>query len=304
MTKDPAERTGWRGAAALSLGVLALSSAAILFRASDAPALTTAMWRVALSALLLAPLASLRGRGEPIHVPATLIAGVALGLHFWTWMLSLQRTSVASSTLFVTTTPFWVALAARWLPYEQRPTRRTVAGMAISFTGGALIAVNAGSGDAHVSLDGIALATVGAWLAAAYLVAGRVGRQTMSLARFAFGANAVAAFVLLILGLATGTTLLGWSPQTWILFLALAAVPQLIGHNALLWAVRSVGAAIVALAVLTEPVGATLLAWAIFDESPRWFELVGGALLLIGLAVAVSRAANHVPSHPEEPKPT
>lgn len=276
--------------------MLALSSAAILFRASEAPALTTAMWRVAFSAILLAPLAARRNPGEPVHVPAVIIAGVALGLHFWMWMLSLQRTSVASSTLFVTTTPFWVALAARWLPYEAPPTRRTVLGMLVSFGGGALIAAHAAGAEAHVTLDGIALAVLGAWLAAAYLVAGRVGRQTMSLPRFAFGANAVAASVLLVIALATSTSLLGWSAATWSALIALAVVPQLIGHNALLWAVRSVGASIVALAVLTEPVGATLLAWLLLAEPPAWYELVGGALLLLGLAVAVTGTRPTVPT--------
>ena len=50
----------------------------------------------------------------------------------------------------------------------------------------------------------------------------------------------------------------------------------------------TLGAALVALAVLTEPVGATLLAWALFDETPHRFELVGGSLLLLGLGVAVT----------------
>lgn len=311
-----------RTAAALTAGILALSSAAILIRlAGEAPSLTIALWRVALSAALMlpfalftsaAPNASSAAPGTPsttaitaaLRSPAAIVGGVALALHFWTWMHSLTLTSVASSTLFVTTTPFWIALASPWLPHEARPTPRVLAGMGVCFAGGVVLA-SASSATGPVSAAGLAWATAGAWLAATYLVAARAGRQTHALPAFAFAANLVAALTLLPIALVTNTPLGGWATGTWLAIVALAVLPQLIGHNALLWAVRTTGAAIVALAVLTEPVGATLLAWGFLHETPSPRELVGGALLLGGLALAVARRREDPQAQsPAAPSPT
>ena len=303
-----------RTAIGLSIGVLALSSAAILIRlAADAPSLAIAFWRVALSAILLVPFAlgraprkGMREVLEALRHRAPAIGGVALGLHFWAWMHSLTLTSVASSTLFVTTTPFWIALASPWLPHEARPTRRVLAGMLVCFLGGLVLGSGAwspgdlnGTTDRTVSAEGIAWAIVGAWLAAAYLVAARAGRQRFALAPFAVAAYTTAATTLATLAVITQTPLAGWGTTAWLAILALAVFPQLLGHNALLWAVRATGAAVVALAVLTEPVGATLLAWGFLGESPSPTELVGGTLLLSGLALAVtktSRPTDHAPN--------
>lgn len=308
-----------RTAIGLSIGVLALSSAAILIRlAADAPSLAIAFWRVALSAILLVPFAiasnprdGIRDVLGALRHRAAAIGGIALGLHFWAWMHSLTLTSVATSTLLVTTTPFWIALASPWLPHEARPTRRVLAGMLVCFIGG--VVLSSGSwgadeiertNDRAVSAAGIVWAIVGAWLAAAYLVAARAGRQHFALAPFATAANTIAAITLAVLAFATQTPLAGWGTTPWLAILALAVFPQLLGHNALLWAVRATGAAVVALAVLTEPVGATLLAWGFLGESPSPTELLGGTLLLSGLALAVSRTSTRPPrTHDNEPNP-
>ncbi|MFT5992425.1 MAG: drug/metabolite transporter (DMT)-like permease [Bradymonadia bacterium] len=299
---------------ALTIGVLSLSSAAILFRASEAPEVPTVFYRVAFSALLLLPLAARSGElTGALRRPIVWLAGVALALHFWSWMTSLRMTSVASSTLFVTTTPVWIAIAARWIPGERPLNRVGWTGMSVALLGGvALIAGASGywptlqnaEGPAAVTYEGaryvtpaatlgvtfggIAMATLGAWLAAIYLTCGRIGRQTLGLASFACGANLVAALVLLAVAAVRGDPFYGWPASTWLVLVALAALPQLLGHNSLLWAVKTVGATIVALVVLTEPVGATALAWFIFQERPETFELVGGLFLLLGLALAIA----------------
>lgn len=271
----------------LGVGVLALSSAAVLIRVADAPALSVAFYRLAFSALLLGGFAAPHGGAawRLTDWPAVALAGTALALHFWAWMQSLALTSVASSTLLVTTTPVWIGLAARWLPGEARFSRRGWMGVGLAIAGGAVVALSAGTG--RVTLAGVGLATVGAWLVAVYLLVGRHARQRMALAPYAAATAAVAAAVTGTLALATGAPLAGFDRTTWLALVALAAVPQGIGHGALLWAVRWTGAAVVSLVVLLEPIGAALLAGVFLDEVPGPMEGVGGALLLLGVATVV-----------------
>jgi len=64
-------------------------------------------------------------------------------------------------------------------------------------------------------------------------------------------------------------------------------VPQLVGHSAINWALAYVPAALVAVAILGEPVGATTLAALILREMPSVFEVGGGLLVLAGVYVVL-----------------
>jgi len=63
----------------------------------------------------------------------------------------------------------------------------------------------------------------------------------------------------------------------------LALVPQLIGHSCLNLTVRLMPVTLVSVAILGEPVGATLLGCFILGEIPTAREVVGGLLILGGI---------------------
>jgi drug/metabolite transporter (DMT)-like permease len=87
--------------------------------------------------------------------------------------------------------------------------------------------------------------------------------------------------------LATNAEFSGFPPETWLWFAALAFIPQLIGHNSLVWAVRYVGATTVALIVLLEPLGSGALAFLLFDERPTLLHGASSAVLIAGLAIVL-----------------
>lgn len=282
-------------AAVLTVSVLAISSAALWVLAADeAPSLTTAFWRVTISAVLLGGAVLVQRRALVVPWRYALPGGIALGLHFWLWMESLRWTSVASSTLFVTTAPFWVALYAAAFDPSDRPGRRGWTGIAIAVAGGALIA-SAGFGDdargGSVGVKGLVLAWLAALLAAAYFLWGARVRRTLDTVPAAATMNAVAAATLAVALAATGTAYSGFALGTWGAFLALALIPQMIGHNGLLWAMRFLGPTVASVAVLLEPVGAAMLAWVLLGQVPVWQEGVGGLLLLCGLALVITGRA-------------
>ena len=89
------------------------------------PSLTIAAMRMGLAALILLPVAWPRLRAELPRVtarpaaPPALLPGACLAVHFWSWITSLAYTSVASSTVLVTTNPIWVGLASLLLLRER-----------------------------------------------------------------------------------------------------------------------------------------------------------------------------------------
>jgi drug/metabolite transporter (DMT)-like permease len=71
------------------------------------------------------------------------------------------------------------------------------------------------------------------------------------------------------------------------LLVGLAVVPQLIGHTAVNRSLGHVPAIVVSVAVLGEPIGATILAAIFLGEEPTLLQLAGGLIVLAGVALGV-----------------
>ena len=274
---------------ALLIGVAAVSWAAPLIRLAEAPALVIAALRMSVAAPPLAAAGwalrrdELRGvaRGDLVVLA---IAGLALAAHFAFWIAGVQRTSVVASTAIVATQPLFVGFGG-WLLLGERPTRALLLGAAIA-AGGALLLAAEDLGDAG-SLRGDLFSALGAAFASVYLIAGRHVRPRLSNVSYAAVVNVIAALVLLLLLFASEGQATGQANEAYLYIVLLALVPQLIGHGSLTWALGSLPAAIVAVALLGEPVGATAIGATVLDEMPTLLEWLGAAVLLAGVYVAL-----------------
>ncbi len=279
--------------AALAVAVLAISWGSILVRLCDAPPLTIAFLRVAIASLMLAPPAlymrSRRPRTDRAWGGAAAAAGLLLALHFATWVASLSFTSIAASTLLVSTQPVFSLLLSRRLLGE-KAGGRTMFAMLIALGGVALIVW----GDIRAGEDrliGDLLALAGAVTAAGYLVVGRRVRESVSLPTYLGAVNLWAAIG------AGGLALLFSQPLVpvvrvdlaWCFLMAL--VPHLLGHGTLNWAVRRMRAYLVNLIVLGEPVLATLYAFLVFGETPPVLVYPGALLIGAGVVLAFSETS-------------
>lgn len=295
----------------LAVSVLALSVAAPLVRLSAAPPLAIATWRLGLSVAIVGGAALALGswrqwRALSRRDALTAVgAGLALAVHFWSWIASVGLTSIAASVVLVNLQPALVAAGSAWWLGEA-PAPRQWRGVAVAIVGAAVV----GLGGAAIAAPGRqpalgnALAVVGAVTAAAYYLAGRRLRARLDLWAYTslvYGACFVA---LLAASLATATPLWPVPPRELAISAALAAGPMLLGHTGMNWALRHLPAYVVNLTVLGEPVGATLLAWLVpqIGEPPTVQVLAGGALVLAGAVLAarpgVSRSDAARPGHP------
>jgi drug/metabolite transporter (DMT)-like permease len=276
----------------LLVAVLATTYAGPIIRFATAPALAIAFWRLVLVLPITGGLAWRRisagdRAGVRAELPLMVLAGLLLGAHFWAWIASIRFTSVASSVLLVNLRPIFVwALAALWL--REHPGRWERWGIGIAVVGAMLI----GAGDAQLSLGALTgdlLALSGALAVAGYTVIGRRVRRTVGVWGYATTVYAVAAVALGGAALVSRAPLAGFGSRDWAVFAALAAGPMLVGHTGINYALKHFRATTVNVAGLTEPVGATLIAWLVpsIHEVPPPTALAGGILVIGGIVVTL-----------------
>lgn len=276
----------------LSLAVLFVSFGAILVRLAAAPPLAVSFYRVAIASLVLLPFAAGDARRSwPAlgrrRILLLVTAGLALALHFATWIASLSYTTVASSVLLVNTAPLFAIVLSRIFLHE-RPSRTVLLAIPVAITGAALIAFGDWTGSPG-SLLGNGLAVAGAVAVALYQVIGRGLRDALPLNAYVLGVWGTAALALAGLARGFGVLLGGYPKRTWLVFVALALVPTIGGHGLVNKSLRSLSAPTVGLFLLGEPVIASLLAWLLFTEVPGPWTLAGGAIVLAALGVVLAR---------------
>ena len=281
-----------RLALALCAAIVAISFAAIFIRLAQAehvPALAIAVWRLVFASLVMLPYAWATRRDEIRSLPPRELAlaaasGVFLGLHFATWISSLDYTSVASSVVLVTTGPVFVGLGS-WLLLGERPGPKLAAGILIAAAGSIAVSWgDLGRGQSHLLGDLLALS--GAVMIAGYFMIGRRLRARRSLVTYTALVYSAAALALLALALCGRQPLFGFTMPAYGWMLLMALVPQLIGHSALNWALRHLSATYVAIVTLAEPIGSSVLAYVILREAVGASTALGGAVILTGIYIA------------------
>ncbi len=285
----------------LAIGVAIVATASILIRYAQADGASSALiaaGRLTIATLLLAPFALSRAGPELSRMRRNDLllcaaSGLLLATHFWTWIASLEYTSVANSTVLVTTNPVWVALLSIWL-LREKPTRPQLVGVALTLVGTLLVfaAETSHSGPASAPMLGNSLALIGALAASGYLLIGRGLRSNLSLLSYVWLTYTFAAAGLIVAALVSGESIQDVSINAWLLIAALALGPQLLGHTAFNWALRRLSATFVAVSILGEPIGSALLAWWLLDEGFVALQLAGFVVLLLGILVA-ARAERH-----------
>lgn len=279
--------------AALVLAVVAVSFSAIFIRLADDQPATIVLIRMVFTVVLLLPLlardaarrAVPQTRRDWLMVTAS---GVFLAAHFLTWTFSLRYTSVASAVLLVTIHPVLVAWLGRRLLGEA-VSMRLAAGIALALAGTAITS----GGDWRLGtrdLFGDLLALAGAATFTGYLLIGRSVRSRTGTAGYSTPVYAVAAVCCIGVVPLTGGSVLP-TPRTALACLGLAGVCTVLGHTVFNWTLRHLRTALVSVSLLGEPVITSLLAIPILGELPHGQAIAGGAVILAGLALAMTERA-------------
>ncbi len=284
--------------AAIVVAVISISFASIFIKWSQAPALAIAAYRLLFATLILLIPTLAFQRKELLaltrkeYVVLSLV-GIALAFHFGFWISSLKYTTVANSVILVSTHPILIAVVSHYY-LKERISMAAGAGVGIALVGMVII----GSSDFAVSqesLYGDFLALIGMFALAAYLLSGRRIRQKTSVLPYVTVVYGVATMALFMGCFIFSVPLLPYPVEEWVLFLALAIVPMILGHTIYNWTLRYVTALVVSMSILGEPILSAILAYILLSEVPTNWVILGGILILMGIYLVATQSKKRTP---------
>jgi drug/metabolite transporter (DMT)-like permease len=273
----------------VAVAIVGISTSAPVTAVMAAPVLAVAFWRNLAGALVTGGWLGLRERKGLATLSRSAaglssLAGVLLAVHFASWLTGLRLTSVTAATALVCTTPIWTVGfdLVRRVPVP----RRVLLGVLLAMTG-VLAITGVDAARSAQALLGDLLSLLGAVAMAGYVQLGNRVRRTTSTAVYTLVAYGACALLLLPACLLSGAPLVGFSTRTWIELAVVTVGAQLLGHTLLNAVLPSIGVTPLALAILLEVPGASLVAWAWLGQLPPAAVLPGAALMLLGLVIVV-----------------
>ncbi|MEJ9219983.1 DMT family transporter [Paenibacillus glucanolyticus] len=272
----------------LFIGIIAISFSSIFVKWSSSPVSVQAMYRLVITVLIMLPFA---GKYLPAakslkrsEVLLLILSGAMLALHFLLWMGSLTWTSVASSTIILALQPVFVMIGA-YFWFKEKTSLAAIGGMAIAFLGVFLLIGSSGLSGSSGHLTGDVMSLLGTAAVAAHMLLGQLLLRRLPSFLYSWLVFVVAAVILAVYNVGMHIPLAGYSAREWGIFALLAVVPTVFGHLLFNWLMKYASASTVSMSVLGEPVGASLLAFLLLNESMSTLQAGGGALVLLGLVL-------------------
>ncbi len=110
-------------------------------------------------------------------------------------------------------------------------------------------------------------------------------RKTVSIASYAFVVYSVGTLVLFVICLLFSAPVYNLNLQVYGIILIMAVVSGIFGHTLYNWSLEYVRASVASVFLLGEPIGSSLLAYAIpwIHQIPSQFTLMGGGVILFGI---------------------
>lgn len=284
---------------ALFISVFSVSFAAIFIVSCDAPALSIAFYRLLFTFLLILPFVLIyrKTRHELLNMPRSALLimigiGIILAAHFALWITSLEHTSVASSVILVTAHPLLVGPISHFF-LKERLSAVNATGIVLSVVGVIILVYgNYGFATGLDTFEGNILAILGGIFAGLYILGGRKLRKTVSIGSYAFVVYAVGTIVLFVICLLFNAPVINLSLKDYGIIFLMAVVAGIFGHTLYNWSLEHVRASLASVVLLGEPIGSSLLAFALpwIQQTPSYYTIIGGAIILSGIYLTARKA--------------
>lgn len=289
-----AERSEIPALLALLAGALAIGSSGILVRVSETGAVASAFWRGALALPPLAlwaflerraPAAADGARGERARLdPGFFWAGLFFAGDIALYHLSLMRTSVAASSLEANTAPIVVTILA-WALWGERPRLGFLLATLLAF-GGLLLMVSPKLAAGGHALGGDLLALGAAWFYAAYILAVSRLRTRHGTGTVMLASTLIFSLLILPLPFLLGEQFFPDTTRGWLVIIGLALSAQALGQSLIAYALAHLPATFGSVGLYLQVIAATLYAWLLLGERLQPVQLLGGLIVLAGIACA------------------
>jgi len=278
------------------LGVAATSLSPIITKISTVSSLTISANRMLYTIIILTPFVFKKilieiPKISYKHLYLTILSGIFLALHFWSWIESLNHTSIANATLLVNLHPIFILFISS-LVLNEKIYFSSIASTIIAIFGSMLILYNSLSSVAF-NLSGDVLAIFGAFTVSIYFIVGAKIRRYVSTTSYTYIAYSTAFITLFIISLFTNVNIFSYTLKDMYVFIGLAIIPTLLGHSIFNMALKYISPHIISMANLGEPILATILAYYIYAEKINSIQFVGGLFIILGLAIRLRPTGNN-----------
>ena len=317
----------------LAIAVIFCSSAGVCFAlmGTTVPPFLRASWRLWMQELFQLIPFIVEYRKSTIDkskyrqtLPLLMFSGVLLGMHFSSWVWSIDNTSLTHALCWISMYPICLNVGA-WLLYfyvvkfsvrglelcccgygigdlgkdnVAKPSTLETVGTAIGLCGALLMLLDAGEGDNEVTVVGDLAAFFGAATMAGYLVIGQVLRKWLSIWLYAFPVCGAAILASLAFSFASeDVTFLGFDDTSVFGFLTVRQLPYSLylgaccgvaGHTLLNYLLGYMSPLVIASSLLLEPLVGSFIGWLVGVGSlPGLFTWLGGCVLMGGLLAVV-----------------
>jgi drug/metabolite transporter (DMT)-like permease len=285
----------WLAYGALLLTISGIAWSAILIRWAGVPGPSSAFYRVFIAGLVLVPWWILwrRSIGAPRQAGAlsrravllALAGGALFALDLAFYNTAVMWTTATEATLLGNNSPIFVGIGS-WLLFRQPPPRSFWAGLSLALAGAIVVLAGNFSAAARFGdLYGNLLALGAAVFFAGYLLATERVREELDTLTFSTIAIVGSVLTLIVVCVALGAPLSGFSTRTWGALLGLGLVSQLAAYFALVYALGHLPATITSVGLLAQVPLTALLAAALLGERLSVRQLGGSALVLAGIYI-------------------
>jgi drug/metabolite transporter (DMT)-like permease len=199
------------------------------------------------------------------------------------WSTGVVLSGATNPTLLANTAPVWVGLGAL-IFFRERLGAKFWLGLALAMSGAVLI----------LGLDALSATTLGlgtflglmaAVFYGGYFLITQRGREKLDSLTYTWITTASASVALLVLSIALGHSLTGYPVFSWLNFLALGIVVQVLGWLAINYTQGYLPASVVAPTMLAQPVVTAVLAVLLLGERLSLWQALGGMAVLTGVYI-------------------
>ena len=273
---------------ALAIGVVAIGWSAIFVRWTHMPGLASAFYRVLFAAAVLWPFLLLPGKSFR-NLDASTLRWAALGGIFFAgdvgmYNIAVLHTTAGGATLLGNNAPVFVGILT-WIITRKAPPRQFWMVLALA-TAGAILIMRVDAKRMGLELTGDLLAFGTSICFALYLMVTERLRDRCDSATLLALSSSASAAALLPVSLLTHTSLRIPGAWSFAAVLGLALVCQVIGYFSLTYALGHLPATITSVLLLAVAPVSAILAFILFDERMTPLQLLGGALVLLGVWLA------------------
>jgi drug/metabolite transporter (DMT)-like permease len=287
---------------ALAIAVIILGSSAIFIRKAEAPGAVSSFYRMGIATVAMAlPFlqntskhkANLTGDG----VRVALLGGIFFSLDLTLWSTGVMLSGATNPTLLSNTAPLWVGLGA-YLFFGEKQSGGFWFGVILSMIGATLILGQDMLRSVHFGVGSL-LGLLSSFFYGAYYLTTQRGREKLDTLSYFWLTALSSSFVLFVFNLILGNRLTGYNTATYLNFLALGVVVQVIGWLILNYIQGYLPASIVAPTLLVQPVMTAIFAALLLGERFTIWHICGGIAVLTGVYLVHRSRWETQPTVPE-----